>query len=74
VPTFRCDRSQPSATLYVDFRDDEVSIVCKLTEFGVSTSRSLALVTYEAGPMPEPCIMLAVMDLSVEVSPWYTVQ
>jgi len=41
---------------------------------GVSTSRSLALITYKAGPMTDPWIMLAVMDFRVEVSPRYTVQ
>jgi len=36
---------------------------------GVSTLRSLALMTYEAGPMPDPCIMLAMIVFRDEVSP-----
>ena len=36
--------------------------------------RSPAFITYEAGPSPDPCITLAVISLSMDVWPWYTVQ
>jgi hypothetical protein len=36
---------------------------------GVTVRRSDALTTYDAGPMAEPCMMLAVISSVLEVSP-----
>ena len=41
---------------------------------GVTATRSPVLMTYEAGPMADPCIMLAVMLSKVEVCPRKVVQ
>ena len=48
-------------------RDDEVRVIGKLALSGVTALRSPALTTYDAGPMLDPWMMLAVIDFSVDV-------
>ena len=37
---------------------------------GVTARKSDALTTYDAGPMPDPCAILAVMSSTEDTTPW----